>query len=101
MLIRKLPKSFCLLVYLFFAYTANTSAKSQNNPVPPIANAGPDQTIYLTQTSTATLNGSSSTGSTYLWTDISTDFKSDAIIASPKSAISKISGLKQGTWYFQ
>jgi hypothetical protein len=66
-----------------------------------IANAGTDQRIYLTQTSSATLNGSASSGDTYQWTDISTDQVNPAKIILPFSAVSSVTGLVQGTWYYQ
>ncbi|MDE2031342.1 MAG: hypothetical protein KGI58_03755, partial [Patescibacteria group bacterium] len=85
----------CLLITssiflsLFVLSTTSVSAA-------PIANAGPDQTIYLTQTSTATLNGSASSSGTYQWSEVSTDYKSGATITSPNSAITTVTGLPQG-----
>ena len=67
----------------------------------PIANAGPDKTIYLTQTSTATLDGSVSSGDSYQWKEISTDFMSGGSITSPASKTTNVTGLKQGTFYFK
>ena len=65
------------------------------------ANAGPDQTIYLTQGSTVTLNGNTSTiSSSCYWTDISTDFKG-GIISTQTSLVTLVTGLKQGTFYYQ
>ena len=85
---------------LQFAFTAGAT-KNRINYTLPIANAGADQTIYLTQTSSITLDGSASVGNTYLWTDISTDYKSGAVITSPTSLITKVTGLTQGTWYYE
>jgi hypothetical protein len=67
------------------------------------ANAGADQTIYLTSTNQVTLNGSSSTGTglTYLWTEVSSDYMSGATITSPTSSTTTVTGLPQGTFYFE
>ena len=93
MLKRKTMKTPLLLFSLvIFGF----AAKAQ-----PIANAGPDQTIYLTQTNSVTLNGSASSGDSYQWTEISTDYKSGAIIMSPNSAVTTVMGLPQGVWYYQ
>ena len=98
MLLRKSMKMICLLIIILFLFKADTTFATA---VSPIANAGPDQTIYLTQTSTVTLDGSSSSDGAYLWTEISTDYKSGAIISSPISAITNVTGLIQGTFYYQ
>lgn len=82
-----------LLFSLLFLFSIKANAQ--------IANAGADQTIYLTQTSTAILNGSASSGTSYQWTDISTDIINPATIVSPKSATTNITGLTQGVWYYQ
>jgi hypothetical protein len=66
----------------------------------PTANAGQDKTIYLTETSTVTLNGSSTSGVSFLWSDISSDFKGGTI-SNPTSLITTVNGLKQGTFYYQ
>lgn len=67
-----------------------------------VANAGSDVTIYLSQTSSATLDGSASSGSTYQWTEISTDYTSGGIISTPTQKTTTIVGLtKQGAFYFQ
>ena len=100
MLLRIPLKIFGLLSFILFVFTANSTKKTLHTTLP-IANAGADQKIYLTQTSTVTLDGSRSVGDTYLWTDISTDYKSGAIINSPNFLIAKVTGLKQGTWYYQ
>ncbi|MEO6909121.1 MAG: hypothetical protein ABI210_14650, partial [Abditibacteriaceae bacterium] len=68
---------------------------------PPTANAGSDQTIYLTQGSTVTLDGSKSSGDAYRWTEVSTDYKSKGQIISPTSATTQVTGLPQGVFYFQ
>src|SRR6185437_7557758 len=67
----------------------------------PISNAGLDQIIYLTQANSAKLDGSASSGSSFQWREISTDFLSGGVIASPASKATTISGLKQGTFYFE
>src|SRR6185437_8867521 len=74
---------------------------SSTNFATPIANAGPDKTIYLTQTSTVTLDGSASSGDTYQWTEVSTDYMSGAIITSPTSKVTTVTGLPQGVFYFR
>lgn len=99
MLTKKFIKKLFLGVLVLVAFQAD--AQSHKISSQPTANAGPDQRIYLTQTSGITLDGSSSLGKTYLWTDISTDYKSGAVINSPTSLITKVTGLKQGTWYYQ
>ena len=71
------------------------------NPVPPpTANAGPKQTITL-PTSTATLNGNSSTGTitSYAWTFISGP--NSPTITSPAAAATTVTGLIQGQYIFQ
>lgn len=66
------------------------------------SNAGADVTIYLTQTNAATLDGSASSGTTYQWREISTDFSSGGTITSPTSKTTTVTGLtKQGTFYFE
>lgn len=73
-----------------------------------IALAGPDQTIYLTQTSSVTLDGKASSVGSYHWTKITdvappqAGFPTDsATIVSPDSAITSVTGLIQGVWYYQ
>ncbi len=102
MLKRKPMKLLTVLALTIIAFTAlaNTLPKDKLTGTP-IANAGTDQTIYLSQTNTATLNGSASSGDTYQWTEVSTDYKSGANITSPQSAVTTVTGLKQGVWYFQ
>ncbi len=79
-----------LLVIIFITFGLATQGKNHlldelsNGP---IANAGPNQTIYLTETSTATLNGSASSGSSYQWTEVSTDYQSGGSITSPNSSV--------------
>jgi len=106
MLNRKPMKTLLVLGLIIFGYTVNAQ---------PIANAGPDQTIYLTQTNSATLNGSASSGDSYQWTDISTNIGYPMLmnlgveghpantgnITSPTSAATTVTGLSQGTWYYQ
>jgi len=65
------------------------------------ANAGADQTIYLTQTSTATLDGSASSGTFFLWKEISTDYMSGGTITSSTSKFTTVTGLPQGVFYFE
>ncbi|MGB8190654.1 MAG: PKD domain-containing protein [Chitinophagaceae bacterium] len=69
----------------------------------PVANAGADQTITL-PTSSVTLNGSASTDvdgtiTAYAWTKISGPGGSG--ITNPSSAITTVTGLKQGTYVFR
>ncbi len=66
-----------------------------------IADAGADQQIYLSQTTTAVLNGSKSSGTRYKWTDISTDYPCPGNIISATSKTTKVAGLQQGVFYFQ
>ncbi len=67
---------------------------------PPVANAGPDQTITL-PTNTVTLNGTKSTDdngiTTYKWTKKS---GGAATIVSANSATTKVSGLVKGSYVF-
>ncbi len=98
MLLRKPMKPLFLLFFLFVTFIAIADRKITGIP---IANAGTDQTIYLSQTSTVTLDGSASSGDSYHWTDVSTDYKSGATITSPNSLVTTVTGLKQGVWYFQ
>lgn len=69
----------------------------------PVANAGADQTIYLTSTNQATLNGTGSTGTglNYQWREVSTDYSSGATISSPTSVTTNVVGLPQGVFYFE
>src|SRR6185437_10674947 len=97
MLNRKPMKPLFLLTLIILGLTT----RADNKPAGPIANAGPDQTIYLTQTSSVTLNGSASSGDNYQWTEVSTDQSSGATITSPNSAITTVTGLPQGVFYFQ
>ena len=100
MLNRKPMKLLYLLSFIIFGFAANAGTKILSSQGP-VANAGPDQTIYLTQSSTVTLNGSASSGDSYQWTDVSTDYKSGATISSPNSAVTTVTGLPQGVFYFQ
>ncbi|MCW5928524.1 MAG: T9SS type A sorting domain-containing protein [Chitinophagaceae bacterium] len=67
----------------------------------PVANAGPDQTITL-PTNTAMLNGSGTdsdgTISAYNWTKVSGPA---AVIATPNTAKTNVTGLLAGTYVFQ
>ena len=72
-------------------------------PRPPIANAGPDQTITL-PTNTAALNGSASTDpnndiSSYLWTKISGP--SSFTIANANAAQTQVTNLIEGVYEFE
>ena len=98
MLLRKPMKSLFVLALAIFGFTANATKVAKETPV---ANAGSNQTIYLTQTSTVTLDGRGSSGEKYEWRDVSTDYKSGATITSPNSSVTTVTGLKQGVWYFQ
>src|SRR6185312_1373054 len=97
MLPRKTMKPLLVLCLLVLGLTSFTALQAQT----PIANAGPDQTIYLSQTNSVTLNGSASLGNSYQWTEVSTDYKSGATITSPNSATTTVTGLPQGVFYFQ
>ncbi len=70
--------------------------------IPPVANAGNNQTITL-PTNSVTLSGSGTdadgTVASYLWTKISGP--SSYSIASPNTAATSVSGLAQGTYQFQ
>ena len=69
---------------------------------PPVANAGPDQTITL-PTNSVTLSGSGSdadgTVVSYTWTKISGPASYN--IVNPTSAVTAINGLVQGVYQFQ
>lgn len=80
-------------ILLFIFLTGSLKAQT--------ANAGADQTIYLTQTNTATLDGSASSGTSFQWKEISTDYSSGATITSPTSKVTTVTGLPQGVFYFE
>jgi hypothetical protein len=91
--------------YIFQLSVNNGASVSQVtitvNPVPPpVANAGPKQTITL-PTSTVTLDGSGSTGpvTSYAWTLVSGP--NTPTITSPATVTTTVSGLVQGTYIFQ
>jgi hypothetical protein len=65
------------------------------------ANAGADKTIYLTQSSSATLDGSASAGTAFQWREISTDYMSGATITNSTLKTATVSGVAQGTFYFE
>ena len=102
MLETKPMKYLCLIALLIFGFSA-----SSTNLFPefvlsaPIANAGADKTIYLTETNAVTLDGSASLGDSFKWTEISTDYMSGATIASPNSKVTTVIGLPQGVFYFE
>ncbi|HKP31582.1 MAG TPA: hypothetical protein VJT83_02610, partial [Chitinophagaceae bacterium] len=88
-------------IYEWFLSNVRNSVPGPPN-VPPIANAGPDQTISLPVT-LATLNASASsdpdgTISAFYWTKISGP--SQYSITLPNSAISTVTNLVQGTYQF-
>ena len=70
--------------------------------IPPIANAGPDQTITL-PVNTTTLSGSGTdsdgTVTVYLWTKISGP--SNCIIEHSNAAVTALTGLVQGNYQFE
>lgn len=85
---------YILTILLFFSLKAFSQ---------PVANAGADQTIYLTSTSTATLNGTASTGTglSYQWREVSTDYNSGATITNANTATTTVSPLPQGVFYLE
>ncbi|HXS58993.1 MAG TPA: PKD domain-containing protein [Hanamia sp.] len=85
------------LTILSFFFLQITQAQT------PTANAGADQTIYLTVTNQVTLNGSASTGTglSYVWREVSSDYSSGATITSPTSVSTTVTGLPQGVFYFE
>lgn len=89
-------KRNCLLFIFLLVLILNPQ-----NLLAQIANAGADQHIYLSKTSTVVLDGSKSSGSKFRWTDISTDYKCPGKIISPHEKITKVTGLQQGVFYFQ
>ncbi len=80
---------------------AQTNKKNAGNSIP-TANAGGDQTKYLSSTNTTTINGSGtdSDGSItkYTWTKLSGPA---ATLSGNTTAKLKVSGLKEGTYYFR
>jgi hypothetical protein len=66
-----------------------------------MVNAGEDQTIYFSETKTVTLNGFATRGVKPLWKEVSTDYKSGAIIQNPHSLVTKIQNLPQGVFCFE
>ncbi len=77
----------------------------QQKDVAQIANAGPNQHIYLSQTATVVLDGSKSSGNKFTWRYISTDYPSPAKIISPDSKKTTVTGLLKvffiTSWRFQ
>lgn len=89
-------KKLITIIFLLLIIAVNSHAQT--------ANAGSDVTIYLTQTSTATLDGSASSASSYQWTEITIntwDYISGGTITSPTSKTTTVTNLKQGTFYFK
>lgn len=84
--------------------SANAERRSGGGkPRPPVANAGPDQTIILT-TNTVTLNGSSSTDpnndiTSYLWTKISGPLS--FTIANANAVQTQVTNLIGGVYQFE
>ena len=78
----------CLLPFLTQAQT-------------PTANAGADQTIYLTTTNQVTLVGTATNRSTSTWREVSTDYTSGATITNASSLTTTVTGLPQGVFYFE
>jgi len=64
-----------------------------------VADAGADQTIYLGNS--VTLTGTATNRSTSLWREVSTDYSSGATITNAGSLTATVSGLPQGTFYFE
>ena len=88
-----------IITILFVCLSLNSNAQT--------ANAGADKLIYITQGNSVSVGGSSSATS-YLWTKIydvqqvQATYPTDpATITSPTSATTTVTGLVQGTWYYQ
>ena len=82
---------------------AGARSPGKGKPRPPVANAGPDQTIIL-PTNAVTLNGSASTDpnndiSTYLWTKISGP--SSFSIPNANAVQIQVTNLVQGIYQFE
>jgi hypothetical protein len=99
-------KTLLMLISFILILSANAEIKIKS--ALPVAKAGSNQTIYLTQTSSVTLNGSASSGDSYKWTKITdvappqAGFPADpATIVAPTSATTLLTGLIQGVWYYQ
>jgi hypothetical protein len=75
---------------------------TKNNPIPPVANAGANQTITL-PTSSVTVNGSGSTDDVgitgYLWSQVGGP--NQGAITSPNSVSTGITGLIAGVYTFR
>jgi len=71
-----------------------------NGTLPPVSNAGNNQTINL-PTSSVTLDGSGSTGTitSYLWTTVSGP--NTPVITTPAAVTTTVTGLIQGTYIFR
>jgi len=80
---------------------AQTNKKNAGNNIP-TANAGGDQTKYLSSTSSTTISGSGSDSdgsiTKYAWTKIAGP---SASLSGTMSTKLKVSGLKAGTYYFR
>ncbi len=92
-------------IYVFQLAINGGSSTSQmtvtvNPAPPPSANAGPNQTITLPQSS-VTLDGSGSAGiiSDYTWTLVSGP--NTPVIATPSNVSTLVTGMIQGTYIFQ
>ena len=82
---------------------AGARAPGKGKPLPPVANAGPDQTIILT-TNTVALNSSASTDpnndiTSYLWTKISGP--SSFTIANANAVQTQVTNLIGGVYQFE
>lgn len=86
-----MKKLLIILLLLPFLVNAQT----------PTANAGADQTIYLTTTNQVTLVGTATNSSSVHWTEVSTDYMSGATITNSSSKIATVTGLPQGVFYFE
>ncbi len=108
-------KPLFLLTLIILGFTAHADNKPIKAFAGPIADAGPDQTIYLTQTSSVTLNGSASSGDSYQWTDISSNIGypmlmnlgveghpvNTGTLSNATLKVATVTGLSQGVWYYQ
>ncbi|HEX6849615.1 MAG TPA: hypothetical protein VF144_21660 [Chitinophagaceae bacterium] len=82
---------------------AGARPPGKGKPLPPVANAGPDQTILL-PTNTVALDGSASTDpnnniASYLWTKVSGP--SSFTIANPNSVQTQVTNLIEGVYEFE
>jgi len=107
-LLLKKERFFCLLAVIAIIsckkeYSYEGSGNNVFGNQPPVANAGPDQTIIL-PANTVNLNGSNSIDpdnniAAYKWTQITGP--SGSIIANTNAAKTGVSGLTEGTYQFE